>query len=147
MPETRTGVQPCYTNQFGVKTSASAQTFTNIADCETFDVSFDNGIEEWTPFESEGWKRALMTAKGLTITVTAKRNIGDAGNDFIAGLTFANGRDAEAPFQWTFPNGDTLVIADAVISVTNNSGGDATNVAPLEFEVHSNGKPTYTAAS
>lgn len=144
---TRTGVQPCYTNQFGVKVTANASEYSNIADCETFDVAFDNGIEEWHPFDQEGWVRKLMTAKGITMTITAKRNIGDTGNDFIAGMTNKNGRDAEAPFKWTFPDGSYFEFADAVISVTNNSGGDATNVAPLEFEVHSNGKPTFTPAS
>ena len=88
-----------------------------------------------------------MTAKSLTLTITGKRNIGDTGNDFIAGKTFANGQSAQAPFKWTFPDGSTLEMANAVISVTNNNGGDATNVAPLEFEVQSNGKPNYTPAS
>lgn len=142
------GVFPCYENQFKVNTSSnSTASYSTIADCETFEVSFDNGVEEWTPFESEGWTRRLMTAKSVTITVSGKRNIGDTGNDFISGLSFANGQGAQADFQWTFPDGTVVVFNDAVINVTNNLGGDATNVAPLEFEVMSNGKPTITPAS
>lgn len=143
-----TGVFPCYENQFKINTSlTSTPSMATIADCETFEVSFDNGVEEWTPFESEGWVRRLMTAKAVTITVSGKRNVGDTGNDFIAGLTFKNGRDSEADFQWTFKDGTVVTFAGAVISVTNNSGGDSTNVAPLEFEVMSNGKPTVSSAS
>lgn len=146
-----TGVFPCYENQFAIDTSTtSTPSWKTIADCETFEVSFDNGVEEWTPFESEGWVRRLMTAKSVTITVSAKRNVGDDGNDFIAGLTFANGRSAEANFKWTFQDGTEVIFcADnkAVINVTNNSGGDSTAVAPLEFEVMSNGKPTVTLPS
>lgn len=140
----RTGVFPCYENQFKIKTGS---TFATIADCETFECSFDNGVEEWTPFETEGWVRRLLTAKGVVITVSGKRNIGDVGNDFISGLTFANGRDAEADFQWTFPDGTLVTFTDAVISVTSNGGGDSTNVGPLEFEVQSNGKPTISTVS
>ncbi|MCC8075718.1 MAG: hypothetical protein LIO95_07260 [Clostridiales bacterium] len=140
-----TGVFPCYQNQFKIGAdSASAST---VADMESFSVSFDNGVEEWTPFDTEGWVRRLLTAKGFTITVTGKRNVGDTGNDFVAGRFIKNGRDAEAYFSWTFPDGATLVVEDAVINVTNIGAGDATNVGPLEFEVQSNGKPTYTAAS
>ena len=143
-----TGVFPCYENQFKIdKSLTSTPNYVTIADCETFEVSFDNGVEEWTPFESEGWVRRLMTAKSVTITVSGKRNVGDDGNDFIAGLTFANGRDSEAGFKWTFKDGTEVEFSDAVISVTNNSGGDSTNVAPLEFSVMSNGKPTVTPAS
>ena len=138
------GVFPCYENQFKIKTSAGYKT---IADCETFGVTFDNGVEEWTPFESEGWVRRLLTAKGVTIAVSGKRNIGDDGNDFVSSLSFENGQDAQADFQWTFPDGTVVEFANAVINITNNLGGDATNVAPLEFEVLSNGKPTVTAAS
>lgn len=141
------GVFPCYENQFQVNTSSTeTAVWKTIADCETFEVAFDNGVEEWTPFESEGWIRRLMTAKAVTITVSAKRNIGDDGNDYIAGLTFECGQAAQAPFKWTFPDGTAVEFDQAVISVTNNGGGDSTAVAPLEFEVMSNGKPTVTPA-
>lgn len=142
------GVYPVYENQFKVNVSdTSTASWKDIADMETFSVSLDNGVEEWHPFESEGWVRRLMTAKSVTISVNGKRNVGDDGNDFIAGKFSANGRDAEAGFKWTFPDGGVLEFEDAVINVTNMGAGDSTSVAPLEFEVLSNGKPTYTPAS
>lgn len=145
---TTTGVFPCYENQFKVNTSStSTASWKTIADCETFEVAFDNGVEEWTPFESEGWVRRLMTAKNVTITVTGKRNVGDSGNNFIAGLAFKNGRDAEADFQWTFKDGTVVTFTGSPINVTALGSGDSTAVAPLEFEVLSNGKPTVTSAS
>ena len=141
---TTTGVFPCYENQFKVKVQ---DTFVTIADCETFEVAFDNNVEEWTPFESEGWVRRLMTGKGVTITVSGKRNIGDAGNNYIAGLAFKNGREAEVDFQWTFKDGTVVEFTGAPINVTALGSGDSTAVAPLEFEILSNGKPTVTPAS
>lgn len=141
----KTGVYPCYENQF--KIGAAADSSTAIADMETFSVSFDNGVEEWTPFDAEGWVRRLMTGKGLTISVNGKRNVGDTGNDFVAGLTFKNGRGAEAYFEWTFPDGTKVAFEQAVINVKNIGAGDSTNVGPLEFDVMSNGKPTVTPAA
>lgn len=147
--EAKTGVYPCYENQFQIDTAAAgaAAALSSIADCETFEVSFDNGVEEWTPFDTEGWIRRLMTAKAVTITVTAKRNVGDAGNDAVAFLAWKNGRSVEKDFQWTFPDGSTVKFTGAVINVTNIGAGDSTAVAPLEFEVMSNGKPTVTPAA
>lgn len=144
----KSGVYPCYENQFQINTAASgaAEAYKSIADCETFSVSFDNGVEEWTPFETQGWTRRLMTSKSVTISVTAKRNVGDDGNDKISSYTFANGRDAEGDFKWIFPDGSSVEFKGAIISVTNNGSGDSTGVAPLEFEVMSNGKPKYTAS-
>ena len=143
----KSGVYPCYENQFQINTgSGSEASMASIADCETFAVSFDNGVEEWHPFDTEGWARRLMTAKGVTISVTAKRNVGDAGNDTVAGLAFKNGRDVEKDFHWTFPDGSVVKFPGAVINVKNIGSGDSTAVAPLEFDVMSNGKPEVTNA-
>lgn len=52
-----TGVYPCYENQFQINAAASGveKKMVDIADCETFSVSFDNGVEEWHPFtEKDG---------------------------------------------------------------------------------------------
>ena len=143
MPNSFSGVYPCYENQFKIGT-AGAQTLNTIADMESFSVSFEDGVEEWTPFETEGWKRRLKTAKGLSISVSGKRNVGNAGNDFVAGLAFKNGREAEADFEWTFPDGTVVNFSNAVVNVTALGSADSTGVAPLEFEVLSNGKPTVT---
>ncbi|MBQ2442391.1 MAG: hypothetical protein II498_03525 [Ruminococcus sp.] len=143
---TFSGVYPCYENQFSIGASG-AQTLNSIADCVSFGVSFEDGVEEWTPYSSEGWKRRLKTGKGVTISVTAKRNVGDDGNDFVAGLAFKNGRQSEGDFQWNFPDGTTVKFSGAVINLKSLGGGDATNVAPLEFDVLSNGKPTVTEPS
>lgn len=142
MSSKSTGVFPCYKNQFSI--GDNAESAATIADAESFSVSFDNGVEEWSPFETEGWVRRLLTAKGITISVTAKRNVGDEGNDYVAGKAFLNGRDAEGYFAWTFPDGTVVSWEEAVINVTNIGSGDSTAVAPLEFDVMSNGKPTIT---
>lgn len=143
------GVYPCYENQFQIDaaTTTGATDMVSIADCESFSVSFDNGVEEWTPFDTEGWVRRLMTAKGVTISVKGKRNVGDAGNDMVAGLTFKNGRNVEKDFQWTFPDGTVIKFSNAVINVKNIGAGDSIAVAPLEFDVMSNGKPEVIEAS
>jgi predicted secreted protein len=138
------GVYPCYENQFQISTGES--TMKSIADCETFSVSFDNNVEEWTPYETEGWTRRLMTGKGVTISVTGKRNVGDAGNDAVAELAWKNGRSAEKDFQWTFPDGTVVKFASAIINVKNVGTGDSTAVGSLEFDVMSNGKPEVTVA-
>ncbi len=139
-----TGVYPVYKNQF--KIGKTAETATTIADMETFSVAFDNGVEEWTPMDTEGWVRRLMTAKSVTISINGKRNVGDTGNDFVAELALENGRDAEAVLVWTFPDG-TEVEVNVVVNVGALGSGDSTAVGPLEFEALSNGKPTVTPAA
>lgn len=139
---TKTGVYPVYENQFQV--GADKESLTEIADMESFSVSLDNGVEEWNPIDQKGWVRRLMTSKSVTISISGKRNFGDEGNDYVAGKALKNGRDAEGCLQWTFPDGAKLLFENAVINVTNWGAGDSTAVIPLEFDMMSNGKPTYT---
>ncbi len=140
----KTGVFPVYENQF--KVGADSENATSIADMETFSVTFDNGVEEWKPFDHEGWTRRLMTAKSVTISINGKRNVGDAGNDYVAGKAFVNGRAAEGCLVWNFPDGTSVEFEGCIFNVTNIGAGDSTNVGPLEFEVLSNGKPKVIPA-
>lgn len=146
MSTVTSGVYPVYQHQFqickGGRTAGDTD-YVDIADMETFSVSFDDNVEEWTPMTTEGWVRRLKTGKGLTIGLNGKRNVGDPGNDYIAGLAFKSGQDCNSMLKWTFPDG-TVVTIPCVINVTA-MGGDSTNVDPLEFECLSDGKPTVTA--
>lgn len=136
------GVFPCYENEF--LCGATKETATAPSELESFSVSIDNGVEEWTSFTSEGWKSALQTAKGMTVSVSGKRDIGNEGNDFVAGKAFVNGQAAYGYFCWNLPDGTKVEWDKAVYSVTNISAGDSTAVGPLEFDVISNGKPRIT---
>ena len=142
------GVNPVNTIKFGVCTSgrsasdtASSVSTTVVKDAESLGISFDNGIEEWNPMDQEGWVRRLMTSKSMSISMGGKRNYGDPGNDYIAGLAYKNGQDCNSWFSIIFPNLDQLIIP-VVISVTSN-GGDSTAPDALEWEAQSDGKPTY----
>lgn len=139
------GVFPVFENVFKVGTagtSSAAADMKTVADLTSFSVSVDGNVQEWTPMTTEGWVRRLMTGKGITITLSGKRNVGDAGNDYVAGLFMKTGAAAETKFEWDFPNGAILEM-DVVVNVTA-LGGESTDVDALEFNVMSNGKPTYT---
>ncbi|MBR1724044.1 MAG: hypothetical protein IJ723_03375 [Ruminococcus sp.] len=152
MPDnnTTTGVYPVYENQFKIDVEGGNGTNDSnqktIADCTTFSVSIDGKVQEWDSFTEEGWTRRLVTGKSISITINAKRNIGDPGNDYVDGLALKTGADASTTLSWNFPSGAKLVIP-CVVNVTNWGGGEAVDVAPLEFECLSNGKPTFTPAA
>lgn len=140
------GVYPVFQNQFKIgskgRTSSDSDMVT-ISDLENFSPSIDNNIEEWSTMTDEGWKRRMQTGKSFSISFSGKRRVGDAGNDYVAGLLFKTAQDVESKFEWIFPDA-TVVAFDCIVSTTNVGGGDSTNVGALEFEVMSDGKPTIT---
>lgn len=144
------GVYPVYKNVFKIGKAGLASTLPAdmvvIADIETFSPSIDGTVEEWTPMNTEGWVRALMTGKKLTVSLSGKRNEGDEGNDYVAGLAWKDGLDCSTKAEWTFPSGAKLSF-NCVVNVTTPGGGDSTNVDGLEFELICDGKPTFTPAT
>lgn len=146
---TNTGVFPVYDNVFKIGTegrSSAAEKMVTIAEMESFSVSIDGNVEEWKPMESEGWTKRMTTGKALTISLAGKLCPSDPGNAYVAGLAWKSGTDCDTKFEWDFPDGSKLEF-DAVVSVTAIGGGDSTNVAALEFDVMSHGKPAYTPAA
>lgn len=144
-----TGTGPVNAITFSVntagRTAGSTGTDAVVKDAESLSIAIDGNVEEWDAMDAGGWKRRLMTAKSITISMGGKRNYGDPGNDYVAGLFMKNGQDCNSVMTITFPNGDKLEMP-CVINVTS-LGGDATAVDALEWEALSDGKPTYTEAT
>ena len=141
-------ILPVFNNQFKIGTkgiNSEDKDMVSIASLESFSVSFDNGVEEYTPMEAQGWKRRLLTAKSFSISLNGKRDIGDIGNDYVASLYFVTGTAASTKFEWTMIDG-TKVEFNCIVNCTA-AGGDSTAIDALEFEVLSDGKPTVTPAT
>ncbi len=143
----KTGVYPVFENKFKInkKGRASPGEMVTIAEMESFGVAIDGNTVEWSPMEAEGWLRRMVTGKALTITLAGKRHIGDPGNDYIADSAWGTGGSCDSKFEWTFPSGAKLEM-DCVLNVTNPGGGESRDGAPLEVEIMSDGKPTFTPA-
>ena len=143
------GVYPVFNIAFKIGTkgreSVDPTDMVVIKDMETFSPSIDNNVEEWTPMDTEGWIRRLTTGKGFAIALSGKRHVGDPGNDYVAGLAWKSGADLSTKAEIEFPGGDKLTF-DCVVNVTTPFGGDSTGVSGLEFELQSDGKPTYVPA-
>jgi len=138
----KSGVNPVNEIKFGVNMSGrTGTTSTVVKDAESLSIAIDNNIEEWKPMDQGGWSRRLMTAKSLSVSMGGKRNYGDPGNDYVAGLAFKNGQDCNSIFTITFPNLDKLIF-DCVINA-KTLGGDSTGIDALEWEALSDGKPEY----
>ena len=148
MSDTTGKVYPVHNNKFKFGTSGLASTTEQMvmpSDLENFAPSIDGTLEEWYPMDAEGWSKSAMTGKKLGFSFKGKRAVGDAGNDYIAGLAWKFGQDVMTKFEWEMVSGAKLA-CDVVVNVTTPGGGDATNIDTLEFEVACYGKPTFTAA-
>ncbi len=129
-------------SQCKVEVKKEAETYVPIADLEEISIAIENNTETWYSINDGGWQNALLTAKAFSGSFSGKRTVGDPGNDYIDGLRYQIGRDAEADFKITFPDESTLEFT-AVVGLTDLLGA-ATDVSPLTGDLTGKGKPKFT---
>lgn len=140
-------VYPVHNNKFYIgklgKDSIDPTDMVVIKGMENFKPSFDSNTEKWSPMDLEGWARNAITGKGLSISLSGKRQYGDPGNDYVAGLMLSMGDAAASVFIWELPSGSKLKF-NCVVSVTTSGGGDTLSMDALEFDILSDGIPVFT---
>lgn len=140
------GVYPVYYIIFKIGTKGVASSDSDmkiIKDMDNFGFKIDGKSDSWTPMDTAGWLRQMMTGKSFAISLKGKRNVGDPGNDYIAITAWADGLNCSSRAEIVFPDGAKLTF-NCIVDVSNPGGDDSTKVAPLEFELKSDGKPIYT---
>ena len=116
-------VYPVHNNIFKFGTKGQESLDENMAmpsDLENFSPSIDGTVEEWYAMDAAGWAKAAMTGKKLSFSFKGKRSVGDAGNDYIAGLAWKFGQDVMTKFEWTMVSGAKLS-GIVVINVTTRA--------------------------
>lgn len=139
---------PVFDIEFKVGTKgleSTEQEMATVLDMESFSLAIEGNTQKWNPMDIKGWSRALMTGKGLTISLKGKRNVGDPGNDYVASVAFKDGLDCSTKFSVDFPDGSKLE-GNCVLDVKSVLGGESQDVAPLEYDMIVDGKPTFTEA-
>ena len=136
------------TFKIGTKGVSSAdEDMKTIADMESFEISIDDNTEEWYPMEGGGTAKALNTGAKYSVSLSGKRSVGDAGNDYVAGLAWKRGLDRKTKFEFTLPDDTHIAFPEAMVSFSAAGGGDSNAIGALEFEVTCCGNPTVTTAS
>lgn len=111
----------------------------------SFEVSPNEENDQSKYLDGDGWGTTTVTGAQLVLTFTGHRLYGDAAQDWIFGKQFGLGTERSTNFTWTMADG-AKVTGPCTIVAIDGPGGDANTKGEISFEVHYNGKPTYTAA-
>ena len=116
------------------------------------------GIESITPSVNEQNQQAFymcglgganneVTGIAPEYAVSGHRVIGDAAQDYIAGLRYKLGQDRKSSLKVEIYDHETLVetiVADCTITDIVDFGGNATDLVPFSCTLRVNGIPTVT---
>lgn len=115
------------------------------AGLNNFEPSLNEEVAQDVYLDGDGFATSTVTGGQLTIAFSGHRKFGDPAQDFIFGNMLELGEGRETDFRWTLPNGD-VIEGPCTIANIEGPSGDANTKGEISFEIHFNGKPTYTPA-
>lgn len=93
----------------------------------------------------QGFAHNEVTGAAPELTITGRRVVGDAAQDYIAGLQFALGEERNSSVKVI--SGGQQMICDCSIGNIQSFGGNTLDVNAFGCTIRFNGKPTVTAVT
>lgn len=126
---------------------AASRTYVRLAEgIATVETSMNEVNDQQSFYADEGYATTRKTGGQLILTVSGSRVIGDAAQDFIAGLFGAFGDDAISNVRLTSTDGE-VKSGPATFTSIVAGGGEAGSLGAFSCEIHVNGKPSITPKS
>lgn len=141
-----------FQNKFNINTTPSvdgtpgSETMARLARGIMSVEPANNEEVDQTPYlDGEGYASSDVTGGQLVLSVSGHRDYADAAQNFIFSRQFEFGNARKTDFEWETPSGEKI---EGNVTIANIEGpsGDANTKGEISFELHFNGKPTYTAA-
>lgn len=135
-----------YLNKFEIDTTpdgGSPTWATVAAGITSYSVEGNEENDQVAYYDGEGLASSEVTGGQLVLTFEGHRAIGDAAQDYIAGLAITYGAARHTQFKWTQTDASVLT-GDCTIVNIQTGGGDANSKGDFSFEIHFNGKPTLS---
>jgi hypothetical protein len=93
----------------------------------------------------EGFANNETTGAAPELTITGRRIVGDAAQDYIAGLQFKLGSDRRTSVKITAEG--KVITCDCTVGAITSFGGQTLDVNAFGCTIRFNGKPTVTDAT
>lgn len=134
---------------YGIEASVDTST-TETPSFASLDDGFDNlaeslneVVQNYSFLKDKGFGSAEVTGMAPTVTITGRRVIGDAAQDFIFSKKYKTGADRKVPFKIEWAEGSatkTLTVTVTMTKIQEWSGATTDNSA-ISVELAFNGAP------
>lgn len=140
-------MNPNWANQIEIGTSVSGSTWSYSKLCkgiESMQFAENEQNQQYFFLCGEGFAHNETTGASPELVITGRRIVGDAAQDYIAGLQFELGSDRNSSVKITAEG--KVITCDCTIGAITTFGGNTTDVNAFGCTIRFNGKPTVTTA-
>lgn len=138
---------PVWANKIEIGTSKTGDTWTYATLCEgieSMEFSANEQNQQYFFLCGKGFAHNETTGAAPSITVSGRRIVGNAAQDYIAGKQFALGTDRNTSVKITAEG--KVITCDATIGDVTSFGGQTLDVNSFGCTLYLNGEPTVTDA-
>jgi len=136
-----------WVNTIEIGTSKTGETWTYSPLCKGIEgMEFNENEQNQQYFFlcGNGFAHNETTGAAPELTITGRRIVGDAAQDFIAGLQFELGSDRNSSVKITAEG--KVITCDCTIGNITSFGGQTLDVNAFGCTIRFNGQPTVTNA-
>ena len=136
-----------YEYTFEIDTTPEAvETLAELAvGIKNFDQAMNEVLQQVQYLSNEGFAITRVTGAQLTVAFSCDRIKDDVAQDYIFDNMLELGDSRETNFKITDPNGD-VIEGECTFCNIKPPSGDSAALPECSFEIHFNGKPTFTPA-
>ncbi|MFC0271128.1 phage tail tube protein [Metabacillus herbersteinensis] len=117
--------------------AAIAAGITNVEPSPNEELSQDKYLD------GDGYGETDVIGAQIVLAFTGHRKYGDVAQDFIFSKMLELGASRRTNFEWTEPGGGKFAGPCTIANISGPSGAAGAK-GEISFEIHFNGKPTYT---
>jgi hypothetical protein len=137
-----------WANKIEIGTAESSGTWTYSRLCagiESMEFNVNEQNQQYFFLCGEGFAANEVTGSAPELSISGRRIVGDAAQDYIVGKQFALGDNRKSSVKITAEG--NVITCDCTIGDVVSFGGASTDVNTFSCTIRFNGKPTVTTAA
>lgn len=135
------------TAKIGTSKSGDTWTYSDLGDgIENISEGLNEVVQQYFFMDLDGFAKNHVTGLAPTFTVTGRRVIGDAAQDYIFSKKYGLDADRQSSFQLSYPDGTNshTITCDCTICNIQEWSGATTDDSAISFEIRFDGEPTVS---
>ena len=141
-------MNPNWVNKIEIGTAKTNETWTYATLCkgiESMEFTENEQNQQFFFLCGEGFAHNETTGAAPELSITGRRIVGDAAQDYIAGLQYKLGADRNSHVKITAEG--KVIECDCTVGNITSFGGQTLDVNAFGCTIRFNGKPTVTDAA
>jgi hypothetical protein len=141
-------MNPNWANSIEIGTAESSGTWTYSPLCagiESMEFSENEQNQQYFFLCGEGFAHNEVTGSAPELTISGRRIVGDAAQDYIVSKQFALGEERNSSVKITAEG--KVITCPCTIGAITSFGGSTTDINAFGCTIRFNGKPTVTNAT